>query len=66
MHINEIHEVNDEIVEAFDRLVPQLSSSSPAPSRAQLAEMVASDASHVLVARDPEQGDRITGSLTPL
>jgi ribosomal protein S18 acetylase RimI-like enzyme len=40
-----------ELVEAFARLVPQLSKSSPPPSRKELTDMVGSDASHLLVAR---------------
>ena len=53
--------VDDELVEAMARLVPQLSSSSPAPSAAHLAEIVASPASRLLVAR---LDGRIVGSLT--
>ncbi len=51
-----------ELVEAFARLIPQLSSSSPPPSADELGEMVASPASLVFVARD--QSDAIVGSLT--
>ncbi|MDH3752575.1 MAG: GNAT family N-acetyltransferase [Acidimicrobiia bacterium] len=52
---------DDELVAAFERLIPQLSSSNPPPSRDVLAEIIASDASVLLVARD---GGRIVGSLT--
>ena len=55
-------EVTPELIEAFERLVPQLSSSSPPPDAEQLGEIVASPASHVLIARD-EDGT-IVGSLT--
>ncbi|MEY4339088.1 MAG: hypothetical protein RLZ14_938, partial [Actinomycetota bacterium] len=44
-------EANAELAEAFARLIPQLSKSSPPPTHAELAEMVASPASDVLVAR---------------
>ena len=44
-------EVSDDLVEAFARLIPQLSKSSPPPNATQLSEMIASDASDVLVAR---------------
>jgi ribosomal protein S18 acetylase RimI-like enzyme len=54
--------VSDELVEAFVRLTPQLSSSSPPPTREQLAEIVDSPATHLLVARD--DAGRIVGSLT--
>ena len=43
--------VDDELVQAFARLIPQLSKSSPPPTAAQLAEMVAAPASDVLLAR---------------
>jgi ribosomal protein S18 acetylase RimI-like enzyme len=44
-------EVNDELVQAFARLIPQLSKSSPPPTAAELAEMVTAGASDVLLAR---------------
>lgn len=55
-------EVTDELVEAWVRLTPQLSSSSPPPDRDQLAEIVASPATHLLVARGDDGA--ILGSLT--
>ena len=55
-------EVTAELVEAFARLVPQLSSSSPAPGPAELAEIVESPSTTLLVARTPD-GD-IVGTLT--
>ncbi|MGO8870986.1 MAG: GNAT family N-acetyltransferase [Acidimicrobiales bacterium] len=62
MTVEEVTTVTPELVEAFDRLVPQLSSSSPPPTREDLAEMVASAASVLLVARAPE--GHMIGSLT--
>ena len=59
--VTECIEVTDELVEAMDRLVPQLSDSSPPPTRAQLEQIVASPATALLVARDPTG---IVGSLT--
>ncbi len=55
-------EVTEELIEAFARLIPQLSSSSPSPSAAVLAEIVASPATDLLVARDGE--GTVVGSLT--
>ena len=55
-------EVTDELIEAFVRLTPQLSSSSPPPDRTQLAEIVGSTATHLLVARGDD--GTILGSLT--
>lgn len=55
-------EVTPELVEAFNRLVPQLSSSNPPPSEAELAELVGSPTTTVFVAR-AEDG-AIAGTLT--
>ncbi|QXC59118.1 GNAT family N-acetyltransferase [Aquihabitans sp. G128] len=55
-------EVTDELVDAFARLIPQLSRSSPAPTAEVLAEIVASPATHLLLARG-EDGT-VLGSLT--
>jgi ribosomal protein S18 acetylase RimI-like enzyme len=65
--VEECETVTDELVEALTELIPQLSSSSPPPDAAQLAEIVAGDATHLLVARDgdgPGLGGRIVGSMT--
>ena len=62
IRVEECNEVTDELVDAMAALIPQLSSSSPAPTAAQLLEMVESDASHLLLARD--DSGRILGSMT--
>ena len=54
-------EVTPQLVDAFTRLIPQLSKSSPPPTSGELAEMVLSEASDVLVAYE---GDQILGTLT--
>lgn len=64
MSIEIVTQVTEELVAAFERLTPQLSSSNPAPTRAQLAEMVASPAITLLVARAAEADHPIVGSLT--
>ena len=61
VEIAEATEVTAELVEAFERLTPQLSSSNPPPSAEALATIAASDATRLLVARD---GGGIVGSLT--
>jgi ribosomal protein S18 acetylase RimI-like enzyme len=54
-------EVDDALVEAFDRLTPQLSKSNPPPTRSALDAICASEASTLFVAFDD---DVIVGSLT--
>jgi ribosomal protein S18 acetylase RimI-like enzyme len=53
--------VDDELVAAFARLIPQLSSSSPPPTATQLAELVDSEDTTLFLARI---GGEIVGSLT--
>ena len=54
-------EATPELVEAMVRLLPQLSSSAPAPTSAELDEIATSPATVLLVAR---LDGRIVGSLT--
>jgi ribosomal protein S18 acetylase RimI-like enzyme len=60
--VEEATSVTPELVAAFRKLTPQLSRTAPAPGGAELAEMVRSPATVLLMARDPEQG--MVGSLT--
>lgn len=60
--VEEASAVDDELVDAFKRLTPQLSRSNPPPTRLELEELVRSEASHLLVGRD--DGGPIVGSLT--
>ena len=64
IRVEERNEVSDELVAAMALLVPQLSSSSPAPSAEQLMEIVESGATHLLVAVDDDAGGAIVGSMT--
>ena len=52
IEIREATEVDDVLLEALGRLIPQLSNSSPAPSSVELSEIVKSDASILLVAEE--------------
>ncbi len=61
IELTDPNEVNDDVVTAFARLIPQLSSSNPPPSAEVLSAIVGSEASHLLLA--VEDG-RIFGSLT--
>jgi ribosomal protein S18 acetylase RimI-like enzyme len=54
--------VSDELVAAFARLVPQLSTSAQPPSRVDLEKIVSSPAARILLAHDDD--GKIIGSLT--
>jgi ribosomal protein S18 acetylase RimI-like enzyme len=60
--VEEARDVSTDLVEAFGRLIPQLSRSNPPPTEAELDELVRSEASRLLVARD--DSGAIVGSLT--
>ena len=60
--IEEATTVDDELVAAFEQLIPQLSRSNPPPDRAALEAIVASEASTLLLARD--EAGSIVGSMT--
>ena len=64
VQIIEAAEVTPELVAAFERLIPQLSSSNPAPTETELAAICESEASVLLIAVDREAADHILGSLT--
>jgi ribosomal protein S18 acetylase RimI-like enzyme len=53
--------VTPEVVTAFERLVPQLSRSAPAPDAGTLTRIVSSPAITMLIARN---GEEIAGTLT--
>ena len=62
MHITQATTVSDELVAAFARLVPQLSSSAQVLTRAELEAIVESPATTILLAED--DGGAVIGSLT--
>lgn len=59
--VTEATVVDDALVDAFVRLIPQLSRSNPPPSAAELQSIVDDPNTFLFVARD---GDTIIGSLT--
>jgi ribosomal protein S18 acetylase RimI-like enzyme len=61
VQVEVISEITDEVVEAFGRLLPQLSRSAPPLDRAALQNIVSSPAITVLLARS---SGVIAGSLT--
>ncbi len=60
--VEEATSVTDELMASLERLVPQLSRTSPVPGRAEVAEIVASPATVLLLARTDEGA--VVGSLT--
>ena len=62
MRIEEASEVTPELVEAFERLTPQLSKSNPPPTEAELEEIVDSPATVLFMAVDDD--GRYVGTLT--
>ena len=56
-------EVTDDLLDAMQRLIPQLSRSNPPPDREAVAEIVASEAVVLFLARDETSG-AIIGMLT--
>lgn len=64
MFIGKATEVTDELVEAFEHLLPQLKFSFPYPSRTDIETLVSSDASTLLIARYPDEQASIAGILT--
>lgn len=63
MNIQQITRVTPELVDAFQRLIPQLSAKNPPPSPADLEKLVAFAGSILLVAREREDGP-IIGAAT--
>ena len=59
--VNIADRATPELVDAMNRLIPQLSSSNPPPTEAELATIIGQEACDVIVARD---GNTIVGSLT--
>lgn len=60
--VAEAQGLDDELLDAFARLVPQLSRSAPPTTGSELAEMLAAPGTHLLVAR--EDDGPIIGTLT--
>ena len=64
VEVVEATEVTPQLVAAFERLTPQLSSSNPPPTEDELAAIVDGEASILLIAVDHDEDDVILGSLT--
>jgi ribosomal protein S18 acetylase RimI-like enzyme len=64
MFVVRVTAVTDELVAAFERLVPQLKVSFPSPTRRDLEALISSGSSILLVARYPDELAAIAGILT--
>jgi len=64
MVIEEVSEVTDELLNALQRLVPQLSAHKTAPTLDELTALVISESSTLLIARVPDEKNTIVGMLT--
>ena len=64
MPIELMTQVTPEMIEAFERLIPQLSSHAQPPSKEALEAMAESPDTLVYLARSPETGQPIVGSAT--
>jgi ribosomal protein S18 acetylase RimI-like enzyme len=62
VEIEDVKSVSDDVVAAVERLAPQLSSSPRVPSREEIAEIIDSPATRLLVAR--RRNSDIVGTLT--
>ncbi len=57
-------EVTEELVRAFARLIPQLSTTAVPPDRQVLSDIISAPGNTVLVADDASNGGQIVGPLT--
>ena len=63
MYIGKASEITEELHQALQRLVPQLGVHKIPPSREDLDLLVTSEASTLLVAREPDENSPIAGIL---
>jgi ribosomal protein S18 acetylase RimI-like enzyme len=64
MFIARVTAVTDELVDALERLIPQLKLSFPPPLRREIDALVSSTSSILLIARYPDDNSPIVGILT--
>jgi ribosomal protein S18 acetylase RimI-like enzyme len=64
IEISEVKHVDASLEASFAQLIPQLTHSNPPPNEALLKQIVASDATRILVARDQAAYGRIIATLT--
>ncbi len=64
MVIEEVVEATEELLDALERLIPQLSAHKSAPTLDELTKLVNSESSTLLIARVPDEKSAIVGMLT--
>jgi ribosomal protein S18 acetylase RimI-like enzyme len=62
--IEAVEEITEELMTAFDQLLPQLSPNAARPVRRALEQILASPQTTLFIARDPEQGGAVVGTAT--
>jgi GNAT superfamily N-acetyltransferase len=63
MYIETVSEMTEELYQALQGLVPQLGAHKISPTREELSLLIQSEASTLLVAREPDEKGHITGIL---
>lgn len=63
MYIGKVSAVTDELCEALQRLIPQLGRHKVPPTPAEADALVRSEASTLLIAREPDENSPIAGIL---
>jgi ribosomal protein S18 acetylase RimI-like enzyme len=64
MHIEKVHDVSDELLEALNRLIPELGVHKASPTREELTALIKSESSTLWVAKYPDETGVIAGMLT--
>ncbi|HVF25929.1 MAG TPA: GNAT family N-acetyltransferase [Anaerolineales bacterium] len=64
MHIEKVSEATGELLDALDRLIPQLSAHKKAPTWDELTALINSEFSALLIARYSDERNMISGMLT--
>ena len=64
MHIEKVHDVSDELLEALKRLIPELGIHKLPPTPDELLSLINSESSTLWIARYPDETGVIAGMLT--
>lgn len=64
MRIEIVHQASEELFDAFQRLVPQLTNNNPPPTRGDLSALVKSESTTLLAARSDDESILGAASVT--